>query len=109
VDCEFNVYVLWMLYGLSFYVVIILLMNLMLFLHFFKKFFALKLLIFGGLPCSPKIGRGFSAGVNFRRPGGGPPKVDYFRWLPDSLFSEAFFLATENKLISAAGLWLTKI
>jgi hypothetical protein len=39
VNCGFNVSVLWMLYGLSFYVVIILLMNLLLFfLHFFKIF-----------------------------------------------------------------------
>jgi hypothetical protein len=34
VNCGFNVYVLWMLYGLSFYVVIILLMNLLLFFAF---------------------------------------------------------------------------
>jgi hypothetical protein len=67
VDCGFNVYVLWMLYGLSFYIVIILLMNLLLFFAFFQK-----------KNC------GFSAGVNFRRPKGGPPKVDYFRRLPGS-------------------------
>jgi hypothetical protein len=60
VDCGFSVSVLWVLYGLSFYVVIILLMNLLLFFAFFK-FFALKLLIFGDLLCPPKIRRGFSA------------------------------------------------
>jgi hypothetical protein len=49
VDCGFNVSVLWMLYGLSFYVLIILLINLLLFfLHFFKN--------------------NFSEIINFRRP-----------------------------------------
>jgi hypothetical protein len=70
-----------MLYGLSFYVVIILLTNLLLFFAFFLKKISLKLLIFGGLPWPPKIGREFSAGLNFRRPRGGPPEVDYFRRL----------------------------
>jgi hypothetical protein len=54
VNCVFNVSVLWILYGLSFYVVIILLMNLLLFFSFFQKKIALKLLIFGGLPVRQK-------------------------------------------------------
>jgi hypothetical protein len=45
----------------------------------FSKFFALKLLIFGGLPWPPKIRTLFLAGLDFRRPGGEPPKVNYFR------------------------------
>jgi hypothetical protein len=40
VDCGFNVSVLWMLYGLSFYILIILLINLLLFFAFFQKKFS---------------------------------------------------------------------
>jgi hypothetical protein len=45
----------------------------------FSKKFALKLLIFDGLPWPAKIRTLFSAVLNFRRPGGEPPKVNYFR------------------------------
>jgi hypothetical protein len=100
-----------MLYGLSFYVVIILLMNLLLFFAFFSNYFALKLLIFGDLPWPPKIRRGFSVGLNFWRLGGGPLKVDYFRRLPGSRRKQPFTfggwtLAAENiALLSAIFFW----
>jgi hypothetical protein len=49
VICVFNVSVLWILYGLSFYVVYIVDQFAVIFCIFFQIFFALKLLIFGGL------------------------------------------------------------
>jgi hypothetical protein len=53
VNCGFNVYVLWMLYGLSFYIVIILFMNLLLFFAFFEYFCSeiilkIRSTVFGG-------------------------------------------------------------
>jgi hypothetical protein len=49
VNCVFKVSVLWILYGLSFYVAYIVDEFAVIFYIFFN-FFALKLLIFGGLP-----------------------------------------------------------
>jgi hypothetical protein len=66
VNCGFNVYVLWMLYGLSFYIVIILFMNLLLFFAFFE-YFCSEIILKNKEHC-------------FRRLRGEPPKVDYFRW-----------------------------
>jgi hypothetical protein len=57
-------------------------MNFLLFFAFFQKNFALKLIIFGGLPWSPKIANTIFGTCLFSVADKGPPKIKcYFRRL----------------------------
>jgi hypothetical protein len=99
VNCVLNISVLWILYEFSVIFCI------------FSIFFALKLIIFGGLPWPPKIANTIFGTCLFLAADKGPPKIKcYFRRLTGGHRKQAIFggwpMAAENMaLFSASFFW----